>query len=132
MNYEFDELVQSLHRKPPRWKWLAQVVENHMALDHRDQAYRIIDTIMGLLLVIALIFFVGVFSGCAVTGQATTRTVPFNKELLRDCDQLPKLTDSSDEAILDHQKQVYKGYNECATMKRKLNIEVKKALNIKE
>ena len=60
------------------------------------------------------------------------KTVEFDRSLLTDCKAVPKLTGNTDTVIQAWISEFGKAYVECATNKRKLNAEVKKAFNIKD
>jgi hypothetical protein len=57
-------------------------------------------------------------------------TVSFDKGLLTDCDDLPKLKSSTDTDTNDWIASVTKSYSACAVNKHKENVQIKKALNI--
>jgi hypothetical protein len=60
------------------------------------------------------------------------QTVNFNRDLLKDCQPLPELADSTDTQMIEQMRVVTKNYADCAVNKNALNREVKKAFNIKD
>ena len=60
------------------------------------------------------------------------KVVNIDKRLLKECPDLPKLTDSTDETSIKVSKAWLNAYNTCRTNKSKLNAAVKDAFNLKE
>ncbi len=61
-----------------------------------------------------------------------TREVKFDKRLLADCEKVPDIKSAREEDVHAWTKTVLDLYSSCATFKAKENVEIKKALNIKD
>jgi hypothetical protein len=66
------------------------------------------------------------------TVPGDTKTVEFDRALLKDCPDLPKAKSGADTDLKDWAASVTGLYVECATNKKKENREVKKAFNLKD
>lgn len=76
-----------------------------------------------------------VLAGCGhntpVAVPSEKQVVQFDKELLKDCPVLTKPKSPTDMDLRDWSASVLDAYDACATNKKKLNVEVRKALNVK-
>lgn len=91
----------------------------------------LLDAISTVLMMFLLLMIVSLISGCTTVATISEKSMDFDESLLQDCPRLPQLKDSTDTAIQEHNAEVYRLYNACASQKLLENREIRKALNIK-
>ena len=83
---------------------------------------------------LAVLVLCALLIGCATTDVPAVpdgkKSVNFDRRLLDECGKLPLLEGSTDVQVKDQYERSLNLYQECATLKKKLNNEVRKAFNI--
>jgi hypothetical protein len=96
-------------------------------------------TLLVAILAIMAAVLILTLTGCATDKGVVTApvgsgndTVNFDRRLLTECKQLPKLPDAQDTTVVNNYGQFTQAYAECARAKHLENQEVRKAFNIKD